>query len=300
MGFGSKMSFLAALGTLSLLALSLTVSAPASGQSRQQQQMIDQLRELIRKAERNRAADRWLLEDLRSLVRKYDRPWGAELLREDFSDGDFTRSPAWTVAAGKFFVDRRLGLVTDVRGGQKSPPAGEAKGGSDDPTAAILGALIDRALKNKQKNPPPQQSDAGHGEIFLRRSMPNSFSIRVEMGARRSPGRLVFGPYDGRARDRGYRLAVNPGDKTGLEIYRATRRGTVLVASYKSPLPIADGRYHSLEWTRDRGGGMSVVFDGKKLIQASDRDVMGGFNGITFVNFDGEFILREIVVLGER
>ncbi len=296
------MKRLFAVLTLSLLALPgmLSTSAAAQPRSGGQSQMIESLRELIRKAERNRAADRWLLDDLRSLVRRYERPWGVEVVREDFSDGDFTRSPAWSVATGKFYVDRRMGLVTHVRGDRSNEAASEPKGGSDDPTSAIVEALLDRALKKKRKNRSKQQTESGHAEIFLRRPMPNAFSIRVDLGARSSPGRLVFGPYDGRARDRGYRLAINPGDKSGLELYRATRRGTSLIASYKRPLDVADGRYHSLEWTRDRAGDMAVLLDGKKLIQTSDRGLMGGFNGLTFVNFNGEFVLREITVLGER
>ena len=114
--------------TLSLLALSGTLSAAAQSRSGGQRQMIEQLRELIRKAERNRSADRWLLDDLRSLVRRYERPWEIEVLREDFSDGDFTRSPAWSVATGRFYVDRRLGLVTNVIGGRSSEAASEVIG----------------------------------------------------------------------------------------------------------------------------------------------------------------------------
>jgi len=197
-------------------------------------------------------------------------------------------------------VDRRLGLQTNVRGGQSNEAASRQQQGSDDPTSALIESLLDRALKKKRKKQQQQQTESGHAEIYLRRLIPNAFSIRVDLGSRRSPGRLVFGPYDGRARDRGYRLAFNPGDKSGIELYRATRRGTSLIASYKQPINVADGRYYSLEWTRDRAGDMTVTLDGKKLIRVSDRGLMGAFNGITFVNFNGEFVFREIAVFSER
>jgi hypothetical protein len=111
----------------------------------------------------------------------------------------------------------------------------------------------------------------------------------------------VFGPYDGRNRDRGYRLAYNPGDtKRSIEIYRATHNGTSRIASYNQPLKLEDSQFHSIEWTRDRSGKMIVKVDGKKLVEVSDTGLTGGFNGVTLVNFDGEFVFREVVVFSDR
>ena len=110
----------------------------------------------------------------------------------------------------------------------------------------------------------------------------------------------MFGPYDGRKRDRGYRLAYNPGDKRSLELYRATRSGTSRIASYHQPLNLEDGLYHSIEWTRDQAGKMTVSVDGKKRVEVSDTTLRGGFNGITLVNFDGEFVFREVVIIADR
>ncbi|MFC1491618.1 hypothetical protein ACFLQ0_03405 [Nitrospinota bacterium] len=285
-----------------LLAAALTgffaaASFPAGAAGRDE--LIDRLRDLIREGERKRAADRWFLDGLRGLVRQYDTAWGRELLRDDFRDGDYTRSPGWRVIAGRFEVSRLMGLNSRVSaaGSAKSPePEKPAEG---DLTSAILGEILKRSLEKKSRRPEPAASEAGHAEIFVPQKISNAFSIRMEIISRAPKGRLVFGPYDGNRRDRGYRLAYSPGDKIGLEIYRASRRGTSLVAAYREPLKVEEGRIHQIEWTRERNGEMKVSLDGRELLRASDIEEGGVFNGFTLVNFGGYFGLREIVIYGE-
>ncbi len=85
--------------------------------------LTGRLRALIREGERRRAADRWFLDVLRAILRRYRRAPGREVARDDFRDGDYTRSPGWQVASGRFDVTRRMGLtsIVEVRG--ESPPA---------------------------------------------------------------------------------------------------------------------------------------------------------------------------------
>ena len=165
---------------LGLLAFS-PLDVHAQSGTKEERQVIERLRELIRKAEQRRAADRWLIDDLRSLVRRYDRPWGVEVLRDDFSDGNYTRSPAWTVATGRFSVDRRVGLQSSVRAGQKNQ-ASKPRKDSGDSTSALIGALLDQALKKKKRKTQELLDDSGHAEIYVHAPIPNSFSIRMDFG----------------------------------------------------------------------------------------------------------------------
>jgi len=56
-------------------------------------EMARELRGLIEEAEKARAADPRFLRDLRDLADRYDRPPLADVLFDDFSDGDFTHNP---------------------------------------------------------------------------------------------------------------------------------------------------------------------------------------------------------------
>ena len=239
--------------------------------------LTGRLRALIREGERRRAADRWFLDVLRAILRRY------------------RRAPGWQVASGRFDVTRRMGLtsIVEVRG--ESPPA--EKQAEGDFASALLGELLERSLRGKGRGALPGASD--RAEIFLPRKISNAFTIRMEIAFRGPKGRLVFGPYDGRRRDRGYRLAFSPGEGNGLAIRSATRRGEKLIAAYKKPVEAREGRSYVIEWIRERNGEMSVLLDGQELLRASDLGQRGVFNGFLLENSGGHFGLREIAIHGD-
>src|SRR4030095_1353464 len=76
------------------------------------QELVDQLKELIRGAERDQRSSPLLTKQLRELVRRYDWPWKVALLHDDFRDGDHTYDPSWIVSNGDFRVVRGSGLRT--------------------------------------------------------------------------------------------------------------------------------------------------------------------------------------------
>ena len=85
-------------------------SVTASGGAEQRlESMIKDLNALIEDARKARAADPILLQDLEALVSRYDSPWTVRQLFDDFSDNDITRDPTWSVAAGRFWVERGFG-----------------------------------------------------------------------------------------------------------------------------------------------------------------------------------------------
>src|SRR5690242_8021198 len=85
----------------------LTVSIPAaladdyqpwqnpnnSAQPGDMQQFVKQLRQLIYKAEKAKAADPNFLKDLKGLADSYDNPWPAQVFFDDFRDGDYLSNP---------------------------------------------------------------------------------------------------------------------------------------------------------------------------------------------------------------
>ena len=75
-----------------------------------------ELEALIDEAENARAADPRFLQDLRDKIAAHvaDAEPREALIRDDFSDGDYTDDPRWEVVSGDFSVDRRLGLRTTI------------------------------------------------------------------------------------------------------------------------------------------------------------------------------------------
>ena len=131
------------------------------------QAVVDRLQEITKRARQERAADRWLLRDLEDLIDKYAWPWRTELLYEDFSDGDYTNEPHWEPASGEFWVDASLGLRSRVHRAQSSytEPQKKEKSKKQDLGSALLGALLDEALRpqdsNKRKTEPQTQRRGG-------------------------------------------------------------------------------------------------------------------------------------------
>ena len=75
----------------------------------QTQELVDQLKELIRGAEQDRRSNPAITKQLRDLVRRYDWPWRVSLLYDDFRDGDYAYDPRWFVKHGEFRVVKRSG-----------------------------------------------------------------------------------------------------------------------------------------------------------------------------------------------
>src|SRR3990172_6826616 len=101
-------------------------------------QMVEELKELIDRAERDGAANPQFLNDLRAVLSQYERPWQTLVLADNFADRDFTANPTWTVAQGKFYIDYSNGLRSLV----KPPAASTGSTQTKDVAAALLSALL--------------------------------------------------------------------------------------------------------------------------------------------------------------
>lgn len=260
-------------------------AAPASGDI---QAFLKQLKAIIDEADKAKAADPLFIQDLRDLMASYENPVNAVLFSDDFSDGNYTQNPAWTVSAGQWSVDRKganTGLTSTI-----IPPGATPGTGSNVKLGDILGAIL----------LPSQQASAQYASIYAPATISNSFRLKVEVASLERFGRLDFGPYQGQSGSTAYRVTYYPNAATGLQLLRVTSQGTATLGSFKQALPLEDGKRHLIELTRMPGGAMTVAVDGKVLIQATDNSIQQPFSGLLFINSGGRYIFKSIAVEGRK
>ncbi len=298
---------------LAMVVFILSVKPPVNAQSErttpddsQTLELVDELKEVIRRAEGDRSRDRVTLEQLRDLVRRYDWPWRVRLLKEDFSDGDYTANPVWTVRNGKFRVTRGFGLRSEAgpdsiaRRAPAERESGRDRGDSPSPLGGILGGILKdvlepRTSENRFRGAIPD------AEIATRLDIDNAFAIRVRMISERrnaDGSRIEFGPYRGDERDRGYRLTIISGRISALELLRLSQGRSSVVERYEDAASLDDGRAHDFEWRRDGEGNMRVLVDGREVMRTVDRGISDRFDGFTIANGGGDYTFELIEIFG--
>ena len=272
------------------------------------QGMVDELRGIVDQGERYRSADPRFLEDLRRLARKYDWPWRRVVLDETFADGDYTHNPSWTVASGRFWIDRQLGLRSVV---EAAPPAAAAGGGQPsqestqrDPALDLFGAVLRGMTQPRDGTEGGSGTSAGAqagpaaAEIHTAQPFANAFAVTVRLRTLRAmPSRLEIAAYQGADRAVGYRLRYGNDGRPTLELARRTAYGTstIYFAAEGVP-PIDDGNPHEILWTRDSRGNMAIGIDGAALVRADDRGLGDSFHGLALVNGAGDYAVSRVMV----
>ena len=192
--------------------------------------LLDRLHELIDVAEKARAADPRLLQDLRDSIVEHFGAVAASasepepepdlppqiLVHDDFRGGNFTRNPGWTVASGRFSVDSGLGSRSVVA----KPAAPVEKSDKDrrkELVTDVLGALLGAEKKETTTSQPSQPERA---EIFVRAPISNAFRVVLEIVSREKHGHFSFDLFQGRSRGAGYWLTYAPAVQPSLELQR--------------------------------------------------------------------------------
>jgi hypothetical protein len=285
------------------LACLVCCAAPAQAgtttpQDEELQALVDELNALIAQGETARSADRRFLQNLRDLAQSYDNPWRIELLHDDFSDGDYTSTPAWQVLDGRFSVRRGYGLVSEsVPAPEPAEP--DARGDSGKELAmALLGELLkprqEQTAPRPAAAPPPTRS-----LIYTPLRIGNAFALSADVESLANAGEAAFSVYQGSPDTAGYRLVFRPDAPVPLELQRYSVRGSAVVEAVRQ-LPAGDPHNMRLEWTRLADGRMRVSVNGSGVLDVTDRGLMQDFDGLAYRNAGGEFALRDIGLKGSR
>ncbi|MEX1108832.1 MAG: hypothetical protein WEC00_07985 [Dongiaceae bacterium] len=257
---------------------------PPSTQDAEVKALLDQLKTMIGKAEQAQAADPQFITDLRNLIASYENPWSTRLLFDDFTDGNYTANPKWTVSAGKYTLDPKgphRGLQSKI------VPEGVATGQKIQIGNITLGTLGTG-----------QTGAGGHASIYTPVKISNAFRVEMVFTSKEKFGRWDFGPYQGASGNVAYRVAYFPGVTPGLQLLKVTSQGTTVLASYNQALRLEGDKEHTLVWTRDRNGLMHVAVDGQQLMAVTDTGIKQPFDGFLMVNSGGSFSVRSIAISG--
>lgn len=257
---------------------------PASQANSELTQFIEQLKTLLKEATASRAADPVFLKDVEDLIASYENPWSTQLFFDDFSDGNFTANPKWTVSAGDWIIDRQgthRGLRSHI------VPEGQTTGQN-----ITIGNIVIGTIGSGQTGA------GGYASIYTPVRISNAFRIEMAITSKHKYGRWDFGPYQGSSGKVAYRLTYFPNATPGLQLSRVTSQGTTVIATYNQPLRLETESDHALVWTRDRNGLMHVAIDGKPLIQVTDTGIRDPFDGFLMINSGGQYSVRSIRIMG--
>lgn len=249
--------------------------------------LVDELQSLIDKAVSQRAADRWLVQELRELARLETSSWPELLLHESFAEGDYRWNPEWSSRRGSFRLERGEGLVLTPEAGRPS-----SSRDSSDLAGSLFDAFIGRGSSGNDAR------ERGRAEIVLRKEIPNGFALRVDFSASEEPGRLVFRLGQGVDGRTGYRLVIETGGRGGVDLIRVDGRGRSVIRSSDSSQGLTSGRLHGLEWTRDGNGEMAVAIDGEEMFRVADSAIRDGYTRIGLASTGTELVLRELMLFG--
>ncbi|MCG8508626.1 MAG: hypothetical protein MI741_05295 [Rhodospirillales bacterium] len=273
------------------------------GHSTAPEAMIDELRALIDEAASARAADPLFLRDLRDLAQRYSWPWRQRLLFDDFSDGNFSQNPHWSVAGRNVVVDRFAGVRSRVvpprRHGNSNNPE---RLSNRDLAAQFFSAIIQQQAGGDRTQAQGPQRPAHMQPVKLTTdiAISNAFALRIQLASENrdvSGARFEFGVTQGPG-DLGYRIAYNPGSDPSVELLRIGSRGIAVIDASRQAVALEDGALHELQFTRSTDGTMAVSIDQTEIIRTLDRSFREAFDGVAIVNKGGDFTVRAVTVYG--
>lgn len=229
-------------------------------------------------------ADAEVLAALRRPGPAAANPPTAMLLQDNFDDGDYTRPTEWRVLQGSFSVDRGTLRSSVVRS------ASEKQSSPEDLARELLKGLLGQAVGVSTAN------GGDVAAISTAVQIPNAFHLTIDLSmAASDSARFNVGPYQSNA-NTGYRLVLS---KDGPQVLAVLQGSEVrLVAQGKGNSGLADGGMHSIQWSRDATGWMTVEIDGRRALETRDAGFSKPFDGIVMANGEGTWAVDRINVEG--
>ncbi|HIJ86001.1 MAG TPA: hypothetical protein HPQ00_17610, partial [Magnetococcales bacterium] len=221
---------------------------------------LDELRRVVEEGRRTKAARPEFLEKLDKILDRTRVEPEKPLLVDRFDDGDYDTNPAWTVMAGRFYIDGGGALFssqarTDVLPMQTGGMEPDEKADPDiRAVMGIVGMLADSAGQgnNPQSGKAKAKIDKNTAVIHVPVATPNTFLVRFSFRSDASQGEGEVGLYHDLDIRSGYRLRLNadPNKDKTLEILRFNEAHHPESVAMLPGNGLGDGLNHELSWKR--------------------------------------------------
>ena len=260
-------------------------SGPATRPSSETTALVSELQDLIAKIKTNRGADRWVVRELRQLVKKNQHSWTRMLMHERFSRRLYRLNRNWEITSGRFHINSGRGLQSDTKASRSS---------RRDKRKELAAALLNSILGGDNRQPRQRRV----AQLVTHRKITNAFALRARFGSIDRDSHISLMLSQDANREVGYRLVLNTeGKRDEVNLVRVGRHGKSVINGYTGRLGLADGNSHNLEWTRDRHGSMAVAMDGREPFRVANADIRQGFDQFSITNIGGNYLLRELMLL---
>tara|TARA_B100000686_G_C16659487_1_gene900082 strand:+ start:212 stop:856 length:645 start_codon:yes stop_codon:yes gene_type:complete len=214
------------------------------------------------------------------------------MLATDFRNASSPANAGLLLDVGSFYIDRYDGLVSQPE--DLNYDDGDMNG--EELAFAILGALLeeDSGSKSGGKN-----IGAGGGSWLaqghISREFTNAFAVDLVIRGENADQPFVLGAYRDQLDSPGYRLVFEPGRGGEIAILLCTGNDNLeLVASAWTSVDLADGRPHTIGWTRDWYGDMEVYVDGELMITVGDTYMNDWFEGVLIQSHGGNWAVDSL------
>ncbi len=280
--------FLAVIFLVGVLVFS-TADAEISNEN--YQSLLDELQQKVDEADKRMVAHPKFLDELRALVEKYRGKIRNIFFSDDFSDGNFTKNPAWQVKSGQFRIDRDKRLWSKVSTYAPVTTTTEKPLSTEE---QAIGILLRGIMGLDQKDQPQQESatsEPGEAIIKIGANIEPAFEIDISFVSESEWGSMEVVLLGGSPEKPRYRLIYQAAasESRPIEIIRERSGRAYTIESALRYPNLDDGKPHRLQWVRDLNGTMKVLVDGQEILQTVEVYYRDVFSGLALINKGGTY-----------
>ena len=267
------------------------------------EKLITELDQIIDEGTKARAAHPGFLEDLNAIIDRYRAPKKIFFFTDDFADYNFTENPAWIVSQGSFSIDAQGGLYSSI--GVKKPPAQQGTGSESDKDRnlrILLGVLNELTKEEKQQTGAGEETPTT-AMISSSAVIPNSFNLEYTFKSNSEWGSTSIGVIEGSDPQSGYHLVyqASPAENRPMQLLKYRYGKPYIIDEVQENSPsLDDGADHSVRFSRDPNGNMTVMVDNIEVMHTADLSHRDDFTGVMIINNGGSYSYDNIKFFMEQ